>query len=349
MGIPASTPYLYRFASTPGKVYGPRPFVYVVSRYASQHDCTCAPAGLDNTPTGPWQPVAEVAPQLIPEPPEAATERQRKRLTKLGISHSAELSADAARQLIQAAEQHLLPTAGQRRKLAAAKIALPAGATRAVVEGLLDEHERSVSIRALRRAGAVLPDDATWDEISEVEQALDDADEAKRMLAPLRRKGLTIPDAVTLDDAYEWESAWNDAQDGLAEARREIGLRAAIPPVTTPGELEAFGSALYDTVQAAGLWETTLDWLRERRDGIPRMPTKAQRRAVMPILFERVRSGTWQGSDADDRWLTDQALAVVPTRRAETSRPKDPTPPTRPIATRRKPPSLWRQLFGGSA
>lgn len=310
MGIPHDTQFLYRFQSTAGKIYGPRPLDFLAAYYAERDDCSCARADGDQA-AGPWRPIREAVAEMLPIPPEPATERQLKRLANLHTTPPAGISADEARALIREAEAKLAPTPTQLKKASEAKLIVPPDASRGDVEDLLDEYERRKAIRTLRRKRVTIADDAEWEEIECAEEKIAEAAEVRAQLRPLLAKGVAVPEGLSAEEADEWCSAWDDLKRILPEVKRDLGLEVPVPAGVTLEGMRELENALYATLEAASQWETMLDWLAELSHVIPRVPRKAEQRAVMPDLFERVRAKTWRGDDADDLWLAKRALGIA--------------------------------------
>jgi hypothetical protein len=305
---------------------------------------------------------------MLPVPQEPATKRQLKRLANLEVEHPVGITADEAKTLIQEAEAQLPPTPSQLKKAAAARLSLPDGATRATVEGLLDDHDRRRAIAALRRKGVSIADDADWEVVWDadeaVQEAAEEAAELRKRLRGLRGKGFALPDNLSSGEADEWESAWDELERIMREVRSELGVEVTLPADLSLEGARELESQLYAMSEAASTWEAMLEWM-EDRGTIPRVPKKRERRSVMPQLWERVRAKTWHGSDEDDLWLAQRALQSGGIASSEVSRVVEAAavaqslPRASPEVSQHMPreatreardsprSSWWRRLFGG--
>ncbi len=304
MSITPDASFLYRFRSTPGKVYGPSPLEWIRRTYENNDDCECAPAAEDTQrPIGDWRPVFDWLVEVDWPPPDTATERQLARLTKLSIPHDpATITADEAREAITAAEALLPPTKHQFKVAADLELPLPDGATRGQVKALVEEHGRA-------------------------EQLEEDQEEARGIAERLRRAGLPIAEGLSLAEVWEFEHAWEGLHEAMKDARR-VGFALPLRPGITPQEMERFTDALWSLPEVV---DTVTEWKIEQfqHDGIiSGRPTKAAIKAALPDLFARMLSGEWTGGDDDYLWFILRASELrEEERNRETPRPAGQPPP----------------------
>jgi hypothetical protein len=307
MGVPHDTLFIYRFDAPADRIYGPRALQWVVATYGKRPECECAPADTTGMlAVGPWQRVAEWAREMLPEP---ATKRQRTRLTNLKVTHDpAAITRDEAARLIREAEGGLAPTKGQLADAAALGIDVPPGATRAEVEALVDAAERSASVEAVRREKVEIDDDASWQEIAEAQEQVEERKESRPLAAALRRRGVAVTDDLTLDDLYELDSARRDLDEAIREAR-SIGFKFESPAGLTYDAMQQLYASLNDLGEQLALMEVDFERLAEN-GLIPRKPRRTAIKAALPELFERIQAREWQGSESDVLWFCRRALEL---------------------------------------
>ena len=307
MGISDDTLFVYRFDRPVDRIYGPRALSWVIATYGARPECECAPATADGSAAaGPWRPVGAWQSEMLPK---TASERQRKRLAKLGVLHDpGTLGLDDAARLIAEAEACLSPTKHQLAKAVKLGVAVPPAATRAALRSLTDAAERRAAVRGLHAQGVPLAEDASWDEIRAAEDEAQERSEAFPLIAALRRQGVVATDEMSLEELDELDSARRDLDEAMRDARR-LGFKFEPSTPLTLVTMQALYASLGELEQHLASSEANLDWLVER-GRLPRKPRRAAIKIALPDQFARIHAGTWQGNDEDDLWFFQRALEL---------------------------------------
>ncbi len=286
MTIPSDTPFEYRFRSTKAedgtlKIYGPRPFAKVVQYYGANDECEARPAG---DPDAEWHAVSAWADQL--EPPQA-TERQLRRLKRLGIDGTPDLTEDQARHLIGQAEDELPPTKSLLNRAKSAGVVVSVGETRGSLKARLDAADRTQHIKQLRTRGARIDDGASWEDITHWEERLATAER-------VRRSGLTVDQRDSLAELEEAEFLMDDLRQA-AESARPAGIDYRVKKGMSVREAKRDADALW---VIADLYEK----LAHDCDGRGGNPKRSELKAGLDTLFKRLRAGLVSEDQAEE-WI----------------------------------------------
>lgn len=284
--ISGDTPFEYRFRSTKAedgtlKIYGPRSFAKVVEYYRANDECEARPAG---HPDAAWHAVSAWADQL--EPPQA-TERQLRRLKRLGIDGIPDLSEDQARRLIQQAEDELPPTKSLLDRAKTAGVVVSVGESRGSLKARLDAADRTQQIERLRTSGAEIDDGASWEDITHWEDRLEAAER-------VRRSGLTVDQRDSLAELEEAEFLMDDLRQAAASAR-PAGIRYRVQKGMSVREAKRDADALW---VVADLYEE----LAHDCDGRGGSPKTSELKAGLDTLFKRLRAGLVSEDQAEE-WI----------------------------------------------
>lgn len=263
MTFPSDQPMLYRFLGTE-RTYGPRTLDWVVRTYGAREDASAAPEQTVSDPSA-WRSVEEWAAVL---PSMSASAEQLARLEKLGVAIVPNLTFAEADRAIDAAEDHARASRGQRKPTA-------------------------LKLKKLSELGLSAPDNATRADVDKLLRA----HELRQLGERLSARGLRLPaDGITEDNRYECEDAVESLDFGLKQAaERGFKYQPAFP--LGAKEMNALAEALEEFWSAAG--DLDWEWANLVDEGtIALKPTPLQLAAVLPVLFDLIRSSRWSSDSS---------------------------------------------------
>lgn len=223
-----------------------------------------------------WHPMSHWCDALAMAP---ATAAQMKRLASAGTAPHDGITYEAARALLDRKRRNKPPTALKLRKLVTLGLVLPFGATREIVDDLIR------------------------------------ADELRRRGDALAAAGLLLPaSGVTDDNVHELEDAVETLRVGVKQAQ-ERGLKYAPPLPLSEDAMRELAAVLEEFWSVAG--DLADSWETLRDEGIiPRLPSSAQREAVLPGLLDSMLSVDWGYSESEILALARRALGMPVGKRA---------------------------------
>jgi sugar phosphate isomerase/epimerase len=189
--------------------------------------------------------------------------------------------------LIREAEDQLPPTKRLLEKAESAGVTVSEADTRHSLKAKIEETGRLEEVVRLRKLGAEVAEDTSWEELSEWEDRLEIEEE-------LKRKGLTFPPGTSLGELEDARYALEDLKEAAAHAR-QAGSRYRIEKGISVRDAQAHAAALS---VVGDVYES----LHYYYDGGAGSPKKTELKEALELLFERLKSGIVAEDDAYE-WI----------------------------------------------